>query len=821
MFKNYFKTACRTLINNKLYTILNIAGLCFGLSCFLLIGLYLFDELTFDTQHHNVNRIYRVIENKSVNGESTRVAGAGFQLAEQSPKKIPGVELTTRMQRLGRVNISNPANPSNFFQETVTVADEHLLEIFDFPLLAGDKRTALLEPNSILITEDLAMKLFNKVDVLGKPLQFSFMNSPLVITGILKNHPYNSSFDFTSVMAETSFRKDASFQENIAADWLSDNFSVYVLLKPGARAVAEQVTQLVQENYTAPAGTIFSFSLQPVKDMHLHSEGILDGARNSNVTAMTQGSLLYVKIFSVIAFFMLLIAGINYMKLATARASGRLKEIGVRKTVGARQHNLILQFLLESLLVTLLSFVLALLVVNLLLPFFNTFIHKKLSLGWSTDYRVWLYAFTFVLLTGLLSGTYPALLLSHFRPVLLLKGIKQQTHNHLSLRKGLVIFQFALSVVMMIATMVLFMQVNYLNHADLGLNKNLLVVIDVNTFKARENFEAVKAEMARIPAVQEVSVTSRVPGEWKTMRTLKIKNYGSTHEAKIAYMIGADQQFLKTFQIPLAQGRNFESPTDSSGILLNETAAKMLGVTEAKEQVLEIPEFSGENDGNFERVYKDNTPFTPKVIGIVKDFHFQTLRDKIEPLVICYNQNPIQSIDYYIARISATDIKKTLVLLKQVMVNNDKNDPFEYHFLDEQLAQFYWEDNRRQTMLIWASLASIFIACLGLFGLATYAAGQRVKEIGVRKVLGATLFQLVSLLSKDFLQLVLIAIVIAFPIAWWAVHQWLQEYAYHINVQWWVFAAAGVLAVLLALLTILYQAIKAARSNPVQSLRTE
>lgn len=823
MFKNYFKTAFRTLIKNKLYTTLNIAGLTFGLSCFLLIGLYLFDELTFDQQHHNADRIYRVVEHKNVKGESTTVAGAGYMLAAESKEKIPGVENTTRIQRLGRANIINPENPTNFFQETVTGADEDLLTIFDFPLIAGDKRTALKQPNSILITQDLAIKLFNKPDVLGKTLQFSFMDAPLKITGVLKNHPRNSSLDFSSVLSEATFRVDSGYRNMLAADWLSNNFSVYALLKPNAnpQSVEDKMSKLVHDNFTVPVGTSFSFSLQPLKDIHLNSENIVDGARNSNVDAIAQGSTLYIKIFSFVAFFILLIAGINYMNLTTARASSRLKEIGVRKTIGALQNNLLKQFLFESLLVTFISFLLSLLVVNTILPAFNNFTNKQLSLGFSTDYRIWLYAIGFAILAGLLSGSYPALMLSRFKPVLLLKGLKLQNKNDLSLRKGLVVFQFTISIIMIVATIVLFMQVKYLNTTDLGFNKNLLVVIDVNTRKARSNFEAVKTEMSKIPSVQNVSVTSRVPGEWKTISTVKIKSSGNADDPKVSYLIGTDKDFLKTYQIKLLNGRNFDSPADSSNIILNETAAKMLGITAPAGQVVEIPQMSYNGDGNFGSVNDDNTPFKPGVIGIVKDFHFQTLRDKIEPLVLAYNNNPVQVIDYYTAKIDAANIQGTLQKLKNVMVKNDKDDPFEYHFLNDQLALFYIEDERRQTILIWAALATIFIACLGLFGLATYSAEQRIKEIGVRKVLGATVFNLTSLLSKDFLKLVLIANGIAFPIAWWAVSKWLQEYAYHINVEWWVFAAAGLSACLIALITISYQAIKAAIANPVKSLRTE
>lgn len=823
MFRNYLKTAVRTLLRNKLYTVLNIAGLTFGISCFLLIGLYLFDELTYDTQHRKAARIYRVIEHKTVNGEATTIAGAGFKMAEEAQKTIPAVEKTTRIQRLGRANILNPENPQNFFQETITAADQALLEVFDFPLIAGDRKTALKEPNSVILTEELAKRLFSSTDILSKTVKFNFMESPLKITGVMKDHPRNSSFDFTSVMSEATFLSDTGFRNFAQADWLSNNFSVYALLKADADpgAVAKNMQQLVRENFTVPTGTSFYFSLQPLKDVHLKSENIVDGARNSNVNAIAKGSMNYIRIFSFVGLFLLLIAGINYMNLTTARASSRLKEIGVRKTIGALQGKLMMQFLFESLLVTVISFLLAIVVVNLVLPAFNQFTNKQLSLSLSSDYRVWVYAIVFVIVAGLLSGSYPALMLSRFKPILLLKGLKLKQKGDLSLRKGLVVLQFTISVVMIIATIVLFLQVQFMHNKDLGFNKDLMVVIDVNTGTARSNFESVKAEMAKIPSVKAVSVTSRVPGEWKSLRSLKIRNQGSADEPKVAYMIGADKDFLKTYEIGLVNGRNFNTPADSLGVILNETAAKMLGITEAIGQVVEIPSMSRSSDGNFTPLNDENIPFTPRVVGIVKNFHFQSLREKIEPLVLCYNQNPVHVIDYYSARIEPTDIQGTLNKLKAVMVKNDVDDPFEYHFLNDQLALFYLEDARRQTILIWAALATIFIACLGLFGLATYSAEQRVKEIGVRKVLGATVLNLASLLSKDFLKLVLIANVIAFPLAWWATSKWLQEYAYHIDLEWWIFVVAGLAACVIALITVSYQAARAAMANPVKSLRTE
>ena len=826
MIKSYFIMGWRNLWKSKLYSSLNVLGLTFGMVCFLLIGLYVHDELTFDQQHLDANRIYRVIthERNPNNGAST-VAAAGYMLAEESTHAVPEVEMTTRMQRAGRANLVDPENPVNV-QETVTIADERFLQMFDFPLIEGDRRTALKEPNSIVITEDLAMRIFNRADVLNKNLQFSHMQTPLKITGILKDHPHNSSFNFTSVMSESTQYNEGWFKEQTENDWSSTSFTVYALLKPDAHApsVAGKMTKLVYANEELEPGWELSLSLQPLKDVHLRSEGIADGARNSNVESIPQGNPLYIMIFSFVGIFVLLIAGINYTNLTTARASSRIKEIGVRKTIGAVRGNLIRQFLVESLITTAISFVAAVIIVGLLLPPFNDFVNKQFSLFTAASLSFWGIAIALIVAIGILSGGYAALLLSRFNPVALLKGLKIGTTSDFSVRKVLVVFQFTVSTVMIIGTIVLLMQVKFLNNTNLGFDKNLMLVIDVNVGKARSNFEWVKAEMAKVPAVEQVSVTSRVPGEWKTFYSVKAKQEGSAGEHQIAYAIGADKDFLSTYDIPMLDGRNFQSENDSSAILVNETAAKMLGITPIAigvgDQVVDIPVIARNNF--FTPLFDDvNASFNPRVIGIVKDFHFQSLRDRIQPLIIAYNNNPIQPIDYYSVKISPHDIPRTLEKLKSIMVKNDEREPFEYHFLEDQLALFYLEDQRRQTILSWVAFASVFIACLGLFGLATYSAEQRLKEIGMRKVLGASVVSLISLLSKDFVKLVFVACCIAFPIAWWGASRWLEEYAYHIEVTWWVFALAGMMATGIALLTVSYQAIRTALVSPVKILKSE
>lgn len=822
MFKSYFIMGWRSLWKSKLYSTLNVLGLTFGMVCFLLISLYVFDELTFDIQHAQGERIYRVIAHETTpDNKATTVAAAGYMLAEEARQAFPEVEKTTRMQRAGRANLVDPENPVNV-QETITIADEYLLQIFDFPLIEGDRRTALKEPNSMVITEDLAMRIFGRTDVINKHLQFNFMQTPLKITAILKNHPRNSSFNFTSVMSEATRLANEQFRNEVMTDWASTNFTVYALLRTQSNpdSVARKMTRLVHANASLEPGTTLSYSLQPLEDVHLKSEGIVDGARNANVDSIPQGNPVYVRVFLFTAIFVMLIAGINYTNLTTARASSRLKEIGVRKAIGAVRGNLIKQFLVESLITTILSFLIAILIVNLLLPAFNDFVDKRFSLFTSVSISFWAASIGLIILSGLLSGGYAALLLSRFNPVALLKGLKGKSSSDFSVRKALVIMQFTISTVMIVGTIVLFMQIRFLNNSDLGFNKDLMVVIDVNVQKARSNFEWVKNEMQKIPAVKGISVSSHVPGEWKTLVRIKIRKEASTRELQESYAIGADKEFLATYAIQLLKGRNFRNENDTSAIIVNEAAAKMLGITELSEDIVEIPETA--RGSSFAPIYDDeNASFKPRVVGIVKDFHFQSLREKIQPLIIAYNNNPIYPIDYYSVKIQPKNIQSTLDQLKAVMIANDEAEPFEYHFLEEQLARFYLEDERSQTILGWVAVASVVIACLGLFGLATYSAEQRLKEIGVRKVLGANGVSILALLSKDFVKLVLIACCIAIPVAWLGANWWLQDYAYHIELKWWIFALAGVMVTCIALLTVSYQAIKAAAANPVDTLRSE
>ncbi|MEP7142389.1 MAG: ABC transporter permease [Ferruginibacter sp.] len=802
MVKNHFKTAWRNMVKNKIFSFINVIGLTIGLTSFLLIALYIFDELTFDGFHKNAKNIYRVIDHKiSAGGKESKTAGAGYQVSEKSKTDFPEIKDAVRLVTFGRSNVSAVEN-TNVFYEDFTIANPGFLTTFDFKLLQGNPNTALTAPHSVIVTEETAQKLFSTTNVMGKVIRADRDTIPFKITGVLKNFPVNSHLSFNLLFSESSIAGD-DFKKFINSDWDSDAFATYLLLdaKAGIHAIEAKINRLVASGRKTEIKDKNSFILQPLKDIHFHSDEIEGNSGK-------KGSITYLYVFSFVGLFVLLIACINYMNLTTARFASRSKEIAVRKVAGASGKNLAAQFLSEAFVVTLIASVFSLVLVEMLLPAFNVFTEKRLTLGIQTDYRIWLGITLIVIVAGLLSGVYPALFQSRFKPLLLLKSTLNIGKGNLSLRRSLVVFQFAISIVMIVSTMVIYLQMKYINTRSMGFNKDQLLVIDINSGKVRRGAETIKTEFSKLAQVKEVSVSSRVPGEWKDLPKVKVKNEKiQATEGNDMYFLGVDDQFLKTYQVSLANGRNFMTGiSDSLAVIINETAANELGITEASGQRIEIAL---------------GLPFNAKVIGIVKDFNFQSLHEPLAPMVLGFQKNPVQNIDYFTLRVATNNVGGMLKQMDAVLHNIDQNHLFEYHFLDKQWELFYREDRIREIIFLIVAMLTILIACLGLFGLATYAAAQRIKEIGIRKVLGAGVGNIVIILSKDFLKLVLIASAVAFPIAWWVMNQWLHDFAYRITIGWWVFILAGLIAVSIALITISFQAIKAAIANPVKSLRTE
>lgn len=801
MIKNYVIIAFRNLRKDLLFSTINLWGLSIGLVCFILIALYVFDELTYDSQHKNAASIYRVVNTVVVDGELRQVARGSYNVSELK-NELPEIKGAARHIYWGRTNVSESSGKQVFLEEYRS-GNSAFLTVFDFKLIHGDPSTALDKPYSVVVTKEMANKIFNKTDVIGELLYMDSQSEPPhIVTGVMENFPSNSHLSFNLITSESTVLNDPRFAE-YKQGWNRGYFQIYFLLQEDANipSLEDKINSFVASN--EPDEYVRAYTLQPLRDIHFYSEGIEDGADNPG------GNLKYIYIFSFIALFVLLIACINYINLTTARYSKRAKEIAMRKVVGASRKGLVSQFLSEAYILTIIALILAVIVVDLLLPSFNSFTGKELHFGLFSDYRIPLAIAVVILLVGFISGLYPALFLSASKPLGLLKNKITVGGGNLALRRSLVVFQFSLSIIMLIATMVVFLQMKYLDTKDMGFTKDHLLVVDINSGRIRSNAALIKEQFLNIAQVTEVSISSRVPGEWKDIPTVNITNpeVENTYSHEM-YFLGVDGMFLPTYEMELVNGRNLRqgSMADSTSVLLNETAAALLGITEASGQSLEI---------------QLDQSFFITVVGIVKDFNFQSLKEPLRPMMLGYENNPIDPIDYFTAKVAPGEVSATLQKMDEIMRTSDPENLFEYHFLDDQWALFYKEDLIRQTLLLILSILTIFIACLGLLGLVAFEAKQRIKEIGIRKVSGASVGNIVTLLSKDLIKLVFTAVLISFPIGWYIMDKWLMDFAYRITIPWWIFAASGILTILIAFLTMSFQAIKAANANPVESLRTE
>lgn len=817
MLRNYFKIAFRNLLKYRAFSMINIFGLMMGIACFLVIALYIFDELTFDSFHRNADNIYRVVEQRtSETGKQTRVAAVSYQLGEQSPVKLPGISKMARITVRGRTLVRSQKERSGF-QEEFWIVNRGFLQVFDFKLIAGDRETALDEPKSLVITEETAMKFFGSTDVIGKTVSVVQDTNYFIIKGVLENFPANSHMSFNMMTGESTM-SNQGYRDFTGRDWSSNSFFTFLQLEPQTNTgrLEQQMEQLLTASRNTPNVPASKLILQPLKSIHFHSADIEAGSARTGIRA--RGNIMYMYVFSIVAIFVLLIACINYINLTTARFANRAKEIAVRKVAGADRKSLIFQFLSEAMLMTLIALVLALTLVKFTLPVFNDFSGKTLELGISMDYRIWIGIAGIAILVGLSSGVYPALIQSGFKPLMLLKNKVKFGKGSLSIRQSLVVFQFTLSIIMIVATMIVYLQMKYVDTKDMGFSKEQLLVMDINSGAVRRAEQTFKTEFGKLPGITSVTACSRVPGEWKVLPKVKVKQQASDPDGKDMYFITTDENFLSTFEMKLVNGRNFSNQgnVDSGSVIINETAANLLGITNASEQLITIP--SLDYSGNINQL---DQPFMARITGIVKDFNFRSLHEPVAPLIIAYQKNPVEIMDYYVAKVSTTNVAQTLKSMEDILHTVDRSHQFEFHFLDKQWDLFYIEDQKRQTIFLGVALMTILIACLGLFGLATYAAEQRIKEIGIRKVLGASVTGIVTLLSKDFIKLVAIAALIAVPIAWWSMHNWLKNFAFRIDISWWMFAVAAVLALTIAIVTVSFQAIRAATSNPVRALRSE
>jgi len=809
MIKNYLKIAFRNIWKNKAYSFINISGLAIGMACCMLILLYVRDELNFDAFHKQADRIFRIVDvRKSPDKGERQIPQVMGPVGPALAKDFPEIEKSVRMMSrftTGRFVVENglpadrQAGAARFYEGDHLFVETNFLDVFDFELLRGDRASALREPNSVVLTATSAKKYFGDDDAFGQTIKVERFGD-FKVTGVLKDPPPNSHLNFSMLFSFATLQAREGWR-SFSERWDSDGFITYLVLNDPVSAPAfEAKLADFNRQYRGEAANDSRFYLQPLHDIHFNSNHI-EFDRNEN-----KGDIAYIYIFSAIALFIVLIACINYMNLATARSVSRAREVGMRKVVGAYRLQLVGQFLSESLVFAVVAFVIACGVVELLLPGFNRFTGKQLALDFANLDWLPMALLGMALLVGLISGSYPAFFLSRLRPAFILKGGASTSSSWF--RQGLVVTQFALSIIMIVATVVVHNQMNYIRTKRLGFNQDQLVVVDINNRAARTNFQAIKTEMGRSPAVRGVSVSSRVPGDWKNIAEVGVVPESAPEtEIHTLNFIGIDEDFMNVFEVEMAEGRNFspEFPTDTSAVLLNETAAKEFGWDSPIGKTIRVPE---EN-------------FDARVIGVVKDFHFRSLHEKIGPLVIANWNNRIDQIDYFTARISGQDIPATIKYLQGVHEKFDQVTPFEYNFLDQRLADFYHNDQRVGRLFGIAAGLAIFVACLGLFGMAAYSTEQRRKEIGVRKVLGASVPNVILLLSKDFTKLVALAQILASPVAYYFMNRWLQDFAYRVDINVGMFLLAGVLALAIAWLTVGYQAIKAALANPVESLRYE
>jgi putative ABC transport system permease protein len=818
MLISYFKTAWRNLWKNRISSFINIIGLTIGLTSFILIALYIFDELTFDRLHENADNIYRVVESKtSTEGRPSKRASTGFQVSASAKTGFPEIRDVARISVYWHASVAPGDNRAKVFHEDFIAGNAGFLKVFSFPLLYGDRNSALTAPKSVIVTEETAKRFFGASDVVGKLLFFDNDSVPYKVTGVLSNFPVNSSISFNLLASEASLLNNPDAKDWLATDWTSGAFATYFLLNNGADipALNTKLDNLIAANHKADPGVKSNIQLQALKDVHFYSNDIEGNSGK-------KGNISYIYVFLIVACFIVFLACINYMNLSTSRFTTRGKEIAIRKVSGASRAALVKQFLAEAFLVTILSVLLSLVLVNVLLLPFNSFTQKHLTLNMHTDYRIWTGIFSITVMVTLLAGLYPALFQSGLNPLALLKGKFRLGRGNISLRRSLVVFQFIVSIVLIAATIIIYQQMQYVNKKDMGFVKDKLVVIDITTGNVRRGAATIKDEFAKLAQVKSVSVTSRVPGEWKIIPSVKVTSGNSgAADGKDMYFFGVDGQFLSTYNIKLLKGRNFFSSGsgDSSTVLLNETAAKALGITDAQRQAITISsvKYGSDNRSALDR------PFTATLAGIVKDFNFQSLHEPLAPMVIGYEKNPVQGLDfgYFTVKLAGGDVGPALKKMKAILHRKDHENVFEYHFLDKQWDLLYREDKTMQTIFLVVALLAIFIATLGLLGLTIYAAEQRVKEIGIRKVLGANISGIALMLSKDFLKLVFIASVIAIPIAWFFMQKWLEDFAYRISISWWVFVLSALAAIIIAMATVSLQVVQAAMANPVKSLRAE
>lgn len=785
MLFNYFKIAFRNLRRHKAFSIINISGLTIGMACSIFILLWVWDELSYDSFHTKADKICRLTASAGDFKGAISPAGMGAELK----KKIPGIQDITRISYYS--NDFFEVGVHKFQEKRVLYADSNFLQLFSFALVSGD-RTQAFDPGGVLITQDMAIKYFGKKDVVGQTMRMN-NHKQLRVNAVLANIPLNSHllFDFLLPMSTIEANND-DLKTNT---WENFNFYTYLQLdRPIDASNLVSITNAIDRLYREHISYIkVNFHLQPLRSIHF------EPGLQSDFPG--HGNRQYVNIFFIVAIFILVVACINFMNLATARSARRAKEVGLRKVVGAGRHQIIGQFLGESMLISVISFLMALGVVWLLLPAFNHLADKNVSLK-MLDGKWLIGLLSIAVLTGFFSGIYPAIYLSGFRPALVLKGKLRSMGGNLVFRNILVITQFVVSIVLLIGTAIVFRQLHFIRDMNLGFEKkNLLYVPMTGDLWGKQ--QSLKTELSNNPDTRLFSVVSDLPVDLQS-GTINIWWEGKDPKRQVIVpAMSVDENFIDVFGIKMLQGRGFskEFKSDTAAFVVNEALLKMMGMDPAHAVGKPLK-------------YQDTRG---TIIGVVKDFNFKPIQQAIEPLVLVLNTWG----GFIFVRTGPSGTEATIRSLEKICHQLNPNFPFDYDFLDQNLANLYRGEQKIGSLFNLFALLAIFISCLGLYGLSAFIAEQRTREIGVRKVLGASVFNIVYLLSSNFTKVVLVAILIAIPISWWAAKSWLQGFAYHIEVGWGVFGLASLVALFIAWCTMSFESVKSAVANPARSLRAE
>ena len=799
MFKNLLKISFRTILKDKTYSLINITGLTIGITCSLFLLMYILHEVSYDRYHVNARNIYRVVSNIKETDNAFTWAVAQIPLAEELRDNYPEVKNAVRFFGMGRALYKN--GEKQFYEEEFYLADSTVFEMFTYNFIHGDPATALDNPFSIVLTEKTAKKYFSDVPgALGQSIQ-NQQGEEFKITGIMEDVPLNSHFIFDALISRNT-------RPDYQGSWGNFGVFTYVHLPEGYdlskmyasldKVIKERVNPIFEQ-----FGITIKYELQPILDIHLYSK-IQDEAEAG-------GDISYIYIFASVAAFMLIIACINYMNLATARSVNRAREVGVRKVMGSQRRQLIAQFITESVVIALIAMLVSMLLIYALLPAFNSLANKSLPFSFILQTPVLLSLLAIVLFVGIVGGSYPAFYLSGFNPVNVLKGKLTSKGGNVFFRKFLVVFQFAISIFMLISTLIVFAQLQYMRNKDLGFDKERVVRLSLTEDALREKSQGLVDQLKLTPEVASVGMASNAPGQGISKLLLKVEDNEGKLTDRGVDLYSADYDFVKTMGMQIVKGRDFSRDITSDttfAVLVNESMVKRMSWDDpiGKKFV-------------FEEGGPNNTDIEKRVVGVVKDYHQNSLYDPIEPLMILLDRNN----QHIFVRTAEGDVRQSIAAIEKAWKEIFPTYTFEYNFLDADFNSQYQADEKRSQIFTFFSGLTIIIACLGLLGLAAFTTEQRTKEIGVRKVIGASVQHLVMLVSREFFILVGIGMLVAFPFAWYFTNDWLQNFAYRIDLkgEWPTFVISALLAFIITLVTVGFHVVRAASANPVKSLRDE